>query len=66
MNYYINDKNYYINDKKINEGDMIKDFRDELYKFIQVTKQGKIYYESPEGWKREFFPSVFNGEIRDE
>lgn len=52
---------------EVKEGDEIIDFKGEISKFIMVTKYGnKILVETGTAWRREFYPSVFNLQIREE
>lgn len=52
--------------REVHEGETITSFRDEAFKFVQVTRQGsRVYAESETGLKQEYFPSVFNLTIEE-
>ena len=62
---------FYIDGKVINVGDVIKDFRGDSHVFSGVSmapspgRSGKIIVNSwTSGTGREFYPSVFDGEIK--
>jgi hypothetical protein len=55
---------------ELKQGELIKDFRGLDWRYIGVTSYNKIHVQSlvPEGSfsEREFFPSVFKLEIKDD
>lgn len=62
--------NLYVNNEIVFPGDTIKDFRGQQWTFKCVSrvpepgKGGKVVVFVRNGYEQEFYPSVFNGEIK--
>jgi hypothetical protein len=64
---------FYVGDKEIKPGDVVTNHRQESWKFLSISREragnslGKVYMqdETRPNWKQEFYPSVFDGELRN-
>jgi len=60
----------YIGDRKLQKGDVVKDFRGFEWIYYRVSqdwspgKSGKVLVGDENRPQREFYPSVFDAEIR--